>query len=228
MSAKSPADLASLGEARDRAIARLSDAFAHDVIDVHEFESRVTRAHAAATEAEVERTVADLSGTDLPVAWKAAPVQVAAAPASEVERVTALLGGLERHGAWALPRLLEVLALMGGVVLDFREAVFSAGVTEVHVNAVMGGVQIIVPPTLSVEIAGTAIMGGFDHVDRVSQATDPTRPVLRIRGVAFMGGVFVETRLPGESERDAHRRRRREHKALARGRDVPRLPGRSG
>jgi hypothetical protein len=228
MAAKSPADLALLGEARDLAIARLSEAFAHDVIDVHEFEARVTRAHAASTAVEVERTVADLPGSELPVAWRAAPVQVAAAPAGEVERITAMLGGLERHGTWALPRRLEVLALMGGVVLDFRDAVFSAGVTEVHVNAVIGGVHIVVPPTLSVEIAGTAIMGGFDHVDRVPQAVDPARPVLRVRGVAFMGGVFVETRLPGESERDAHRRRRREHKALARGREVPRLPGRSG
>jgi hypothetical protein len=229
MGTKDPADLVLLGEARDQAIARLSDAFAHDVIDVHEFETRITRAHAAATTAEVERTVADLLGAELPMAWKAAPLHVAAAQAGEVERVTALLGGLERHGTWALPRRLEVLALMGGVVLDFRDAVFSAGVTEVHVNAVMGGVHIVVPPTLSVEIAGTAIMGGFDSVDRVPRALDPTRPVLRVRGVAFMGGVFVETRLPGESEMDAHRRRRREHKAsLARGREVPRLPGRSG
>ena len=226
MAGLSPADLASLGDARDRAIAQLSDAFAHDVIDVHEFEARVTRAHAAATTAEVERTVADLPGSELPGGWTPAPVPRAAAPAGEVERVTALLGGLERHGAWVLPRRVEVMALMGGVVLDFREAVFSAGVTEVHVNAVLGGVHIVVPPTLSVEIAGTAIMGGFDHVDRLPQAVDPTRPVLRVRGVAFMGGVFVETRLPGESERDAHRRRRREHKALARGRDFPRLPGR--
>jgi hypothetical protein len=43
------------------------------------------------------------------------------------------------------PRL-KVLALFGGVLLDFREARLLPGVTEVHVVAVMGGAQLIVPP----------------------------------------------------------------------------------
>ena len=228
-SIKPPADVAALGEARDRAIAQLSEAFAHDVIDVEEFERRITRAHSAATAADVASTVSDLEpapAAALPVAWTPAPAQVAAGASNDVQRVTAVFGGVERYGTWTHPRRLEAMALMGGMVLDFREAVLSAGLTEVHVTAVMGGIQIIVPPTLSVEIAGTAIMGGFDHVDRVSQVPDPRRPVLRIHGFAFMGGVFVETRLPGESERHAHRRRKNERRALARSREPRRLPGR--
>jgi hypothetical protein len=221
-------DLVALGEARDRAIAQLSEAFAHDVIDVAEFERRVTLAHAAATVGDVEGLVSDLAGAPLPVAWTPAPVQLAASASDEVQRVTAMFGGVERHGTWTLPRRVEALALFGGMVLDFRDAVLSAGLTEIHVSAVMGGIQIIVPPSLSVEISGTAIMGGFDHVDRVPQVLDPRRPVLRIHGFAFMGGVFIETRLPGESERDAHRRRKHERKALARGRESRRLPGKSG
>jgi hypothetical protein len=222
-------DVSALTEARDRAIALLSDAFAHDAINVEEFERRITLAHAAATVMDVEGTLAGLPGTTaLPVAWTAAPIQVSDSPTVEMQRVTAVFGGVERHGRWTLPRRLEALALMGGIVLDFRDAVLSAGVTEIHVTAVMGGIQIIVPPTLSVDVSGTAIMGGFDHVERVPQVVDPHRPVLRVHGFAFMGGVFIETRLPGESERDAHRRRKHERRALARGREPRRLPGRSG
>ncbi len=76
----------------------------------------------------------------------------------------------------------------------------------------MGGVQIIVPPTLQVEASGFAIMGGFEPVDRVPDNPDPATPVLRIRGFAMMGGVVIEMRLPGESEREARKRRKLERK----------------
>jgi hypothetical protein len=43
-------------------------------------------------------------------------------------------------------------------------------------------------------------------------------PLLRVTGLALMGGVQIEMRLPGESQRDARKRRRRERRELARGR----------
>jgi hypothetical protein len=54
-------------------------------------------------------------------------------------------------------------------------------------------------------------------MERRPPEPDPDRPVLRVTGLAIMGGVAIETRLLGESERDAHRRRKRERKALKRG-----------
>jgi hypothetical protein len=97
-------------------------------------------------------------------------------------------------------------------VLDFREARLPPGETHVSVFILMGGVQIIVPPELAVETSGMAIMGGFEHLERAPAVADPERPVLRVTGFAMMGGVAVETRLAGESERDARRRRRKELK----------------
>jgi hypothetical protein len=41
--------------------------------------------------------------------------------------------------------------------------------------------------------------------------------MLRITGFALMGGVSIETRLPGESRRDPKRRIKKERKALAAG-----------
>jgi hypothetical protein len=49
--------------------------------------------------------------------------------------------------------------------------------------------------------------------------------MLRVRGLAVFGGVEVETRLPGESEADAHRHR---HHALGHGRAPRRLPEKAG
>jgi hypothetical protein len=216
--------LVSLREARDRTIAVLSDLFAKDDLDLDDFERRVSLVHRAASVAEVEKAVEGLAvaapAAPAPAAVVPAPApkpQTALVPASNVQEhqtIVAIMGGAGRQGAWTAPRQMHVVAIMGGSVLDFREARMGTGVTEIVVLAVMGGVHIIVPPELAVETHGAAIMGGFEHVDRQPPEDDPERPVLRVHGFALMGGVAVETRIVGESEREARRRRKRERKAL--------------
>jgi hypothetical protein len=97
---------------------------------------------------------------------------------------------------------------MGGTELDFREAALPQGVTQVQVLAIMGGVEIIVPPGVNVDSHGIGIMGGFE--DAGEQEHDPSAPTLRIAGLAVMGGVDISVRYPGESARDARRRRKQE------------------
>ncbi len=114
------------------------------------------------------------------------------------------------------------LPVMGGAGLDFREVRMPPGVTEVRVVAVMGGVEILVPPGLAVESHDFGVMGGFDGVDQAGVETDPDAPRLVIKGFACMGAVEVAVRLPGESGRDARRRRRelrrrQRHKQLGKG-----------
>jgi hypothetical protein len=128
----------------------------------------------------------------------------------------AIMGGVDRRGAWTVPQHLRCIAILGGVQLDYREARLPAGVVDVSVFALMGGVHIIVPPDLAVEISGSAIMGGFEELDRTPAQPDPDRPTLRIHGFAMMGGVSIETRLVGESSREARRRVRKERKELRR------------
>jgi hypothetical protein len=230
---ESPAALATLRDAREEAITRLSDAFAHDVIDLDEFERRLTIVHRATTPAEVASTVTDLPGGTTALAALAVPALVPAPVptlsdyARDTDSLMAIVGGIERHGQWTVPRHLKAVAVLGGMVLDLREASFSRGVTEIEVKAVLGGAQIIVPPGLAVEVSGSAILGGIDHVDRMPVQLDPERPVLRVRGFAVLGGVAVETRLPGESEADAHRRRVRGPRALGPASGPKRLPGKT-
>src|SRR5215472_15876491 len=125
--------LLSLRDARERAIAQLSDAFAHDLIDVEEFERRLTLAHRADSESEIARTVSDLvetkPSTALAVVHPAHPA--ADETVREMERVAAILGGVQRQGAWRTPRRVKALAVLGGVVLDFRDALLPPGLTEV-------------------------------------------------------------------------------------------------
>jgi hypothetical protein len=212
------ANLLALRDAREKTIALLTDHFAKDDLDMEEFERRLTVAHRAENIHDLDRLVADLPATPAPttaLARAPKPAPIVPAP-SVVDRRTmvAIMGGFQRNGTWTAPRHLRIFCFWGGAELDFRDARLPEGTTEVSVFAMMGGVQIIVPPGLAVEMDGTAIMGGFEHMERAPAEPDPDRPVLRVRGFVMMGGVSVQTRLPGESERDARRREKKERKQL--------------
>ncbi len=101
-------------------------------------------------------------------------------------RVTAILSSSQRRGAWHVPKKLRVIAVMGSVELDFREAEFGPGVTEIEVTNVMGSVGITAPSRAAVKCDGVGILGQFDSVVTRTGVTDPHAPVLRISGVALM------------------------------------------
>ena len=88
------------------------------------------------------------------------------------------------------------VALMGGNSLDLREARFAAQETVINALALMGGIEIIVPDDVRVVDDGVGIMGGFGVEDHesctVSVAELPADvPVVRVRGLALMGGVGI-------------------------------------
>jgi hypothetical protein len=207
-------------EGRDRIIATLSEAFARGVLEVEEFERRVTVAHRSETASELAALVADLPA--VAPAPGAAPLPARNVLPTELVRasgtIVSIMGGTQRVGQWTVPRQLNVVALMGGSQIDLREARLPAGVVEIRVLAMMGGVQVLVPPQLAVEASGAAIMGGFAHVERAPTQPDPGATVVRVTGFCLMGGVHIEMRLPGESEREARRRRKRERREARRGR----------
>lgn len=216
----SPAALVAVRDRRDQVIALLSEQFAQDVFDIDELDRRLTLAQHAETVAALDALVADLPAAPAGAAPSATTALVprvddatlAAWP--QQSRRLAIFGGFERKGAWTCPRKLRIIAAFGGADLDFREAELAPGVTELHITAAFGGVNIVVPPQLAVECDASAIFGGFEEVHRAPRRTDPDRPVLRITGFAMFGGVSIETRLPGESRRDARKRDRRERRAL--------------
>lgn len=191
-------------------------------MDLAEFERRVDVAHRAESAAELDRLLSDLGGAATPTRAGAPPSEAAAAsgrPATAGsgrvragELVAGILGGSMRRGRWTPARRVTAIATMGGVELDFREAALGPGVTEVHAFAFWGGVQIVAPPHVRVECSGLGILGGFDHRDDSRSVAEPDAAVLRITGLAVMGGVEVVVRRPGESRRDARRRMQRERR----------------
>lgn len=207
-----PTSLVTLRDRREATIQLLADSFAADLLTVEQFDERLARAHAATTLAELEALVADLQPPAKSTALVKLTVEPALAPARK--RIRSLFGNIERHGAWVAPDTLAVSAIAGSVVLDFREARFSAPSVELDVRVVFGSLEIIVPPQLAVECEASNVFGNVACHGGAAVA-DPERPILRIRGSAIFGSVEVHTRLPGESERDARRRQKQERRALA-------------
>ena len=214
MSDTPPRPPVALEKARERAVRELGEHFALDHLDEHQLESRLDRAYAATSLQELNELVADLPElrAETRPAVETAPTEMV----KDQQAVVAIMGGAARKGSWVPPRRLNVLAIMGGAELDFREARFGSREVEVNVLALMGGVEITVPPGVRVEVDGVAIMGGFEQRASPAPPPDPSAPLVRIGGFALMGGVEVRTRLPGESKKEANRRERLERREMRR------------
>src|SRR5262249_15186129 len=138
---------------RNEAVQCLQTAFAEGRLTDEEFDTRVRAALTARTQAELMRLLADLPGSQA----RPAPV----GPLSTL--VMAVLGGAERRGRWRVPDHCTAVAMMGGCVLDLRAAQLGAPVTTITVVTIMGGVEVIVPPGVRVEMHGVPIMGGWSN-----------------------------------------------------------------
>ena len=213
---RTPGPELTLRERRELAVARLCEHFAQDQLTLEEFERRVDVAQRTHDPSQLAALLKDLAPLAPSPAAATAPAPVRRAPPPAADRrehgmLLALMGGVERRGAWRPAADTYVLAVMGGAELDFRDVALPAGVTEVTVFAIMGGVEITVPPDLAVDASGFAIMGGFAHTSPPANPS-PDAPRLRITGFALMGAVEIDVRLPGESKKQAKQRLRQERR----------------
>jgi hypothetical protein len=197
-----PSNPVALRQRREATISKLCEHFAVDHLEADDLEKLIDRAHQSTTIAEMDALLENLPQlADL----RGAPRATSVSEGSQT--VLAIMGGAERAGGWISSRRLSVFALMGGAVLDFRDTPMPEGVTELEVYVIMGGVEVIVPPGLRVASDGFGLMGGFVHTgDPTSTPPGAASPLLRITGLALMGGVEITERQSGESAKDAARR----------------------
>ncbi len=189
---------------RELTIGMLCEHFALDHLAADELEKRIDQAHSARTTEELRSLLSGLPALrDEPALLEMSDLEMS-------QTVVAIMGGAERRGGWIPARTIRVLALMGGAVLDFRDVRLPRGTINVEVYALMGGVEILVPPSVRVSCEGVGIMGAFEQQADRSPAGELSETGLRVTGIAMMGGVEVKERRPGESAAEARRRRKRE------------------
>lgn len=188
---------------RERVAGVLNTAMAEGRITVPELEERLEAVYRAQLIGELEPITRDLPGHDQ--LWSGPAARTAGAPAEiaggriggrpDGTVAVAVMSGVERRGDWVVPRQFTAVAVMGGVELDLTEARLAAAEVTITAVAIMGGIEITVPDDVDVTVSGVGIMGGFDRPARRSGSAGARPPLVRINGVALMGGV--EIRRPG-------------------------------
>ncbi len=204
--AKPPALRASDAD-RERVAAVLHGALGEGRITVTELEQRLDAVYAAKTLDELTPITADLPNAQGTVAHRA-PSTVGAphgliggVPGSTTS--VAVMSGAGRKGNWVVPRQHNSFAFCGGVDIDLRNARFAEQHTTITAVAIMGGIDIVVPDDIRVEVTGIGFMGAFDSHGEAPADPDPNGPVVTINGFAFWGGVTVKRR-PRKRPPDKH------------------------
>jgi len=189
---------------KERVVQDLAEHFAQDRLTLPEYERRVELAYRAGSADALRDLTRDLAPMPpvrvAPEAPLSARVDTQSRLPVRTKNFFALMSGVIRRGNWLVPAKSRAVAFMGGVSLDLREATLTAPVTDIYIFAMMGGVEIIVPPDVRLESDGFAIMGGFEDQLKEPASRDPNAPLVRVRGLAIMGGVEARVAAPGEGE----------------------------
>ncbi|MFE3859336.1 DUF1707 domain-containing protein [Streptomyces goshikiensis] len=202
---------------RERVVERLRDAVAEGRLDMEEFQERLEAAYASRTYAELEPLTRDLpavGGAPAGAAVAAGPGQEQAAwperigGAGTSSTAVAVMSGFQRKGQWTVPARFNAVAFWGGGDLDLREASFSQREVVITCIAVMGGIQITVPPGVEVDVRGIGVMGAFDQRGNPGPL-QPGAPRVVVTGFAMWGGVEIRVK-PLKSDRENKPRRRKE------------------
>jgi Domain of unknown function (DUF1707) len=178
-----PAPLVADGH-REAAVARLRAACGDGRLSLDEFADRVAGAWSARTSTDLDAVVADLP-----------------APSTRPRRrrVVAVGGMARQRGRWRPAPTVQVVAVAGGAEVDLVDAVLDGPGVRVRAVAVLGGVEVVVPEGVAVELTGTSLLGTRSYLVRGPVAARPGSPEVEVRALAVLGGVTVRTphRRPG-------------------------------
>jgi hypothetical protein len=193
---------------RERVANVLREAAGDGRLTMDELDERLDAVYAAKTYAELEPITHDLPDADAPnppahASATRDPARFGGVPTSS--GAVAILGGFTRKGDWVVPKEFTAFLIMGGGEIDLRDARFSEHQVTIHIMAIMGGCEVVVPEDATVYVTGIGVLGAFEHTE--SGGGSPEGPVITINGVAFMGGVDVKHKPTLEASREARERR---------------------
>jgi class 3 adenylate cyclase len=170
---------------RNQAVELLRRHTADGRLTLDEFSERVGLAFSARTQADLEQVMADLPAVQ-------APVPETARRKAKGWTVS-IMSGSRRTGRWRPQPHTKAVAIMGGCELDLRQAEIDGDEIVITAVAFMGGIDIVVPEGIEVDLSGVPIMGGKDLRVR-DVAPTPGAPRVRVRAFPIMGGITVRNK----------------------------------
>ncbi|HEX2171614.1 MAG TPA: DUF1707 domain-containing protein [Dehalococcoidia bacterium] len=170
---------------RQRAEARLRDAYVEGRLTLDEYSDRVEAALAARTQGQLQEITRDLSDR--------APRQIQ--PAAPT-RIYTILGEHKRSVRGIVTEPLEIYAFMADCKVDLSAADLSDDEVVVSVMAVMADVKVYVPPETRVILDVAAILSSTKEGRRTRDPA-PDAPIVRVRGASVMSSIEVRDSAPG-------------------------------
>jgi hypothetical protein len=180
---------------RERVAKVLHDSMGEGRLTVSELEERLDKLYAAKTFGDLEPLTRDLpigNQAKSPAFHPSPPPSSRIGGRGTSSSAIAILSGAVRKGVWTVPPTFNAVAVMGGIEIDLSEARFEDAETTIQAFTLMGGIEIRLPRDIVVQVNGTGFMGAFEsNVDEDIQPR-PGVPVVKITGLAVMGGVEVK------------------------------------
>jgi hypothetical protein len=166
---------------RDVVVDRLRAACADGRLSLEEFSDRVGDVYQARTAGDLERLTGDLPA-----------VVVDEEPWRRPSRwIVAVFSGARRSGPWHPGNPTRAVAVFGSCQIDLT-SVDLAAETRIVTFVAFGGIEVLVPEGVGVDLGGFAVFGGRD--DKTSSHRQPGAPIVRVDCRAAFGGVTVRTR----------------------------------
>ena len=179
------------GDARERTVARLSEAYAQDMLTMGEFELRMEAVYRAASQADLERLTADL-----PMAGNTVAQAASALVRGARQKLTATFSSSEGVHFAVMPTLFEIRALFGSVEMDLRHTRFHPGVTEISIDSTLGNIELVLPADVVVERHGDFTFCSYAVKDKGFKRRDMPlpldAPIVRFTGRAFLSNIEIK------------------------------------
>jgi Cell wall-active antibiotics response 4TMS YvqF/Domain of unknown function (DUF1707) len=198
--------IASLSRAREQKISELSQHFANDDLTLDDLERRIERVYKAASVTELDEITADLRLAVMPAAaerpirgtFSRSTAPVAGSYEIAKTRVLSLMSSTKRVGRWAVPRNLDVLAIMSDTKIDLTQAALPPGLIEMDLRLVMASFKLIVPPNVRVINEMHSVMADVrskaDDLPPEEAVAQANATVIRLTGYAVMAEAKVVVR----------------------------------
>jgi Domain of unknown function (DUF1707)/Cell wall-active antibiotics response 4TMS YvqF len=177
-------DLVRVSDAdREHTVASLREHLVQGRLSLEEFTQRMESAYGAATSTDLAQLQRDL------------PEAVPERKRSALRFLVAIFGGAKRSGALRVQPNLVCVAVFGGVTLDLRGALIEGDEVRVQAFAAFGGIEVIVPEGVEVDLTGLALFGAKETRGKPGTLR-PGAPLVRVNALVLFGGTTVRVKAP--------------------------------
>ena len=206
-----------LDASRQKALDRLTDAFAGGSITIEEYEKRAGLIQNARVSTDIADCMADLPRDPLPgrapnrdpvyapgngrsrphrtppVGYRDRPSIPVEIKPNRSEDIACIMGDRRMSGDWLNSEKVSSFTLMGSTTLDLRDTALPPGRLKIDAFTLMGEIKVIVPRGLPVKLSALPFMGEARMTDEVERRIVRDEPYVEISGLALMGSIVVRS-----------------------------------